>query len=274
MGTVSLSPLRALRYEMQFHGRRVLLRTFNDFSLWRLIEYPAAVRMLDLNPGDWVLDVGTGTSTFPLMLTRQGVNVVILDLDPQRVAYVTGLYSKVRGPHDGALLAVAADARALPFLKESFSRICAISSIEHIPDGQKVGWEIGRVLRPGGRFVVTVPFTRSRRRQFFKGIKGFQEAAPNEFVQADKNYLVRFYNPETLKEHFVRPLGARVVAASYFGRALLNGLYHESRLNRFWRSFILKDLPLAYLVHPLEETLLRRTEPFGVVMCLQKADRE
>jgi ubiquinone/menaquinone biosynthesis C-methylase UbiE len=270
MGRVGLSPLGALRSEIQFHGPGVLLRTRNDFSLWRLIEYPAVVRMLDLSPGDWVLDIGTGTSTFPLMLTRRGVNVVMLDLDPRRVAYVMGLYRKMRRPTDGMLQAVASDARALPFPDQSFDKISAISSLEHIPEGHKVGWEMGRVLRPGGRCVVTVPFTWSRRRNFFRGVKPFQEVAPNEFLQEGKGYLVRFYNPHSLEDHFIRPLGAKVVATSYFGRSILNGLYHESRLNRFWRSFVLKDLLLAYTVHPLEEVLLRRSEPFGIVLCLQK----
>lgn len=271
MRRVRLSPFGALRYEVQFHGPRILLRTVNDFSLWRLIEYPTAVSMLDLQPGDWLLDLGTGTSTFPLMLTCQGVNVVVLDLEPQRVDYVMELYARVRRPSDGKLVAVAADARALPFPDGSFDRVSAISSLEHIPDGLKVGREIGRVLRPGGRCVVTVPFTWSRRRQFFSGVKPFQEVAPNEFLQADKGYLVRFYNPAALEEHFLRPIGAEVAAARYFGRAFLNGLYHESRLNRFWRTFVLKDLLLAYLVHPLEEALLRHSEPFGIVLCLQKA---
>ncbi len=270
MAKVGLSPLRALRYEVQFHGPRILLRTFNDFSLWRLIEYPWALQMLGLKRGDWLLDIGTGTSTFPVMLTRQGVNVVILDLDPKRVAYVRDLYSRVSRRGDGKLLAVAADARCLPFFDASFDHISAISSLEHIPNGLAVGHEIGRVLRPGGRCVVTVPFTRSHRDHFFKGIKKFLEVGPNEFVQEGKGYLVRFYNPRALKEHFLDPMAARVVGTRYFGRAILNGLYHETRLNRFWRTFIIKDLLLAYLVHPLEEAFMRHSEPFGIILGLEK----
>ncbi|WP_298815044.1 hypothetical protein [Chloroflexus sp.] len=65
---IRLSALRCIAYEISLNGWRILRRTVNDFSLWRLIEYPWAAKALDVRRGDLVVDIGSGTSSFPYML--------------------------------------------------------------------------------------------------------------------------------------------------------------------------------------------------------------
>lgn len=268
--TIRLSPLTCLRNEVLLNGWRILRRTVNDFSLWRLIEYPTATRMLDLHRGERVLDIGSGTSSYPWMLARQGAAVVIAELDEERVRWQRER-SRNLGNASGQVWPVVADATALPFRDGSFDRVSAISSIEHIPDDRSVGREIARVLRPGGRAVISVPYTFRERTSFFRGIRDFRQVGRNEFVRARDGGLVRFYTDEDVEERFGRPVGCQIVRRTYFGRKILNDWYHETRLTRYWNTFILKDLPLAWLVHPFEERFLRKSEPFGIIFLLEKS---
>jgi O-methyltransferase StaMB len=54
-----------------------------------------------------------------------------------------------------------ADAMNMPFEDNSFDAVFALESIIHIPDRRQVLGEIGRVLRPGGRLVLTDFFERA-----------------------------------------------------------------------------------------------------------------
>src|SRR5215471_1304736 len=111
---VRLPALRCLRYEVALNGWRILKDTINDFSLWRLIEYPWCTAALDLRPGDLVLDIGTGTATYPQMLAREGVSTVVLELDAERVRWQRRKSLETARPGDGAIYPVVADATALP----------------------------------------------------------------------------------------------------------------------------------------------------------------
>ena len=53
--------------------------------------------------------------------------------------------------------AAVASATSTPFANASFATVVANCAIEHIPDLDSALAEIGRVLRPGGRFVFGVP---------------------------------------------------------------------------------------------------------------------
>lgn len=271
--TIRLSALGCLRHEVAINGRGILLKTINDFSLWRLIEYPEVTRMLDLRPGDTVLDIGSGTSSYPLMLAREGATVVVAELDEERVRWQQHKVAEV-GAGRGRVLPVVADATRLPFRDGAFTRVSAVSSIEHIPDDRAVGREMARVLAPGGIAVVSVPYTFHERHAFFPGIRDFQRVARNEFVRARDGGLVRFYTEADVEDRFGRPVGCQVTARHYFGRKILNDWYHETRLTRYWNRFILKDLPLAWVVHPLEEAFLRKTEPFDIIFRAEKARPE
>ncbi len=266
---IRLSALACLKYEVRINGWRILRRTVNDFSLWRLIEYPTVTRMLDLHPGDRVLDIGSGTSSFPLMLAIQGAHVVIAEVDRERVRWQQEKAAHW-GTIPGRLWPVVADATALPFRDNSFAHVSAVSSIEHIPDDRAVAREIARVLRPGGIAVISVPYTFHERTSFFRGIRDFRRIGRNEFVRPRDGGLVRFYTDADVEERFGSAVGCRIVDRCYFGRTILNDWYHETRLTRYWHTFILKDLPLAWFIHPFEERFLRKSEPFGIIFRLQK----
>ncbi|GAC1643330.1 MAG: class I SAM-dependent methyltransferase [Herpetosiphon sp.] len=267
MGRITLSAWRSLRHEVAINGWGVLRETQNDFSLWRLIEYPRMTEYLELEPGMQVLDLGSGTSSFPLMLAREGARVVVVELDRERTRWQQ---AKGAGLRRGAIVAVVADASRLPFRDRAFERVTSVSAIEHMEDDAAVGQEISRVMEAGAIGAISVPFTRDERGSFFAGIKQFERRARNEWVQRGKGTLVRFYTPEDVEQRFGSGAGCKITKRSFFGRTILNDWYHETKLNRFWRSFVLKDLLLAVLVHPLEEQLLQHAEPFDIMFQVKR----
>lgn len=269
MSAIKLSGLKSILHEIAINGWGVLVETHNDFSLWRLIEYPKMTEYLELQPGARVLDIGSGTSSYPLMLTREGVDVVVVELDVERVRWQQ---EQVRTGKTGRgrLYAIVGDAAHLPLRDQAFERVTSISAIEHMHDDHAVGSEISRVLAPGGIAAISVPYTRHERPSFFAGLKDFRRVRRNEFVQEGKGTLVRFYTDADVEERFGQGVGCRITRRSFFGRSILNNWYHESRLNRYWRSFILKDWLLALTVHPLEERLLADHEPFDIMFQLER----
>jgi SAM-dependent methyltransferase len=267
---LTLSALRCIAYEVALNGWRILRETVNDFSLWRIIEYPWATRALDLRRGDLVLDIGSGTSSYPHMLAKEGVDVVVLELDADRVRWQLAKRRATARPGDGRFFPLVASATAMPIRSASVTRIAAISSLEHIPDDEAVGRELGRVLAANGIAALTLPYTSTERTSFFKGIRTFLQVERNAFVQAGKaGSFFRFYTADDIERVYVRPAGLRISPLEGFGRSVLNGRYHETKLTKYWRRFVLKDLLLALFVHPLEERF-DRGDPLYVMFTLRK----
>jgi SAM-dependent methyltransferase len=87
-----------------------------------------------------VLDVGSADGPSVEWLKGRGVRTA-LDLDP-------------RGLRRGD---VCGSALALPFADQSFDVVAAFDVIEHVPSEDAILSELARVLRPGGRLLVSVP---------------------------------------------------------------------------------------------------------------------
>jgi SAM-dependent methyltransferase len=96
-----------------------------------------------------VLDLGTSTGTNLRMLRDIGMtNVVGLDLSDEAIRFCRekGL-GKV---HKG-------DITAIPFPDRSFDMVLATDIIEHVDADEKALEEVARILKPGGRAIITVP---------------------------------------------------------------------------------------------------------------------
>ena len=97
------------------------------------------------------LDVGIRTGEFVCTLARTTA-LRCTAVDPNRV-YVDGLRERcpeVRAQQIGIH-------PPLPFPDGTFASITLLDTLEHVPDEQALLDDLGRVLRPGGLLVVTVP---------------------------------------------------------------------------------------------------------------------
>lgn len=101
-----------------------------------------------------LLDVGCGDGRFTADAARHAETVGV-DLSRRAIGFAHTLAPQV------SFLASAAE--ALPFAPASFDVVTLLDVIEHIPDDQehRVVGEAVRVLRPGGRLVISTNTDRS-----------------------------------------------------------------------------------------------------------------
>jgi SAM-dependent methyltransferase len=122
----------------------------------RYLELPWAERALGARPGERVLDLAS-PKLLAVALARAGIDVVSVDALPLEIERWRRLAPEVRFE--------VADGRALPFEDGTFGRAYSISVVEHIPEGgdEEALRELARVVEPGGRILLTVPYAETYR---------------------------------------------------------------------------------------------------------------
>lgn len=124
--------------------RHMMLRRFAEVD-----------RHLDLASGRRVLDVGSAWGFNVMALNALGFRAVGVDIVPDQFAVGKRVAEFNRIPFDVA----GADACALPFRAASFDHVTLVETFEHIfaEDRSRAMAECFRVLRPGGRIVLSTP---------------------------------------------------------------------------------------------------------------------
>jgi ubiquinone/menaquinone biosynthesis C-methylase UbiE len=126
-------------------------------------EVRAFVRWAALPPGVCVLDMGcaSGLSTALILDTLRPQRLAAFDFDPPMVDLARRRLARHReqGPH----IAVA-DATHMPYGGGLFDAVLESGVVHHVPDWRAALREVGRVLKPGGRFCFAEP-SRGRLRR-------------------------------------------------------------------------------------------------------------
>ena len=168
----ALQPERSAleRFDLYLHDVMNSLRLEGQI----VFEYGTLLRAIDRWPLLRVLDIGTGRSTFPHWMSREGAVVTTLDLSKPAELGWGGFQERVNdivGRRPGAVRAVAGSMRCLPFAEASFDLLTSLSVVEHLdtdlPErtfvpyaeqqrrlGQVVD-EMIRVAKPGGYLYIT-----------------------------------------------------------------------------------------------------------------------
>lgn len=132
-------------------------KTGHRNDVFRNIEDSFVVKYGSFAKNDKVLDIGSGESVIPSFIKCEyDCEVYVTDID-QNELKKQDEYSKML---DISLHLEIQDATKLSFSNSYFDKIVAISAIEHIPDDGdiKAVCECSRVLKRGGKLLITVPF--------------------------------------------------------------------------------------------------------------------
>jgi len=131
-------------------------------DIFRNIEFPITIKLLCPKKDERILDMGCGESILPSFISKNyQCNITATDI--LDVKNIQGeFFKKTRSiVREGKFEFKIEDATNLSFSDETFDSVYAVSSIEHIPnDGDSKAFkEMLRVAKPGGKIVVTVPFS-------------------------------------------------------------------------------------------------------------------
>lgn len=124
--------------------RQARIHRAEDFNTWPLISglLPAAAERLEIGPG--------------LHPRVPIVGSYFIDLSARAVERLSAL--------GGA--AVVGEITALPFDAQRFDLVIAFDVIEHVQDDSRACRELCRVLKPGGRLLLSVPLHAERWTEF------------------------------------------------------------------------------------------------------------
>lgn len=130
-----------------------------DFTIARLNRYRklqcTCVSKLEFKDDDKVLCVGLGTGNEVFHILQRNRNVKIVGVDYSKTA-LRKAYSKafVWGKEIEVLMM---DVRRLEFAAGSFDSVLCLHVMDFIEDKRQATEEVLRVLKDGGRFVITYP---------------------------------------------------------------------------------------------------------------------
>jgi SAM-dependent methyltransferase len=236
------------------HKRAALARLLNPLSYPRGMEFAVTLRGLKLPPDGRVLDIGSPKLLFCWLAANTSLVMHATDIMDSFIEPTRGLLSRLGLSEEvGTRLCLERqDARDLTYPEGFFDVVYSVSVVEHIPDdGDSAALrEIGRVLGPGGRACLTVPFAASGYRETWVRRDVFERRRrPGERI-----FFQRHYDLPALDRRLVQPSGLRLESLTYFGEPWLP-------FDRFWNALPLTArLPLAW-AQPLFERVLLRELP-------------
>jgi len=121
---------------------------------WTRLRLAAVRDLVEPQPGDRVLDLGSAGGAVTHFLTTFGCGAVGVDAEPRAVETASQLFPGLRFE--------LADVTALPFGDASFDKAVAADLVEHLTDADlaRMLSELARVLVPGGSLSIYTPNVR------------------------------------------------------------------------------------------------------------------
>lgn len=116
---------------------------------WRLIRHHVKA-----NGSRLIVDLGCESGNISSVLSFSGSRVVLLDVDPSMLASIE------RDSRRQGISCLAADIYKIPLADGTVDRVVCTEVLEHLVDPAGAVREIYRILKPGGRTVVSVPNER------------------------------------------------------------------------------------------------------------------
>lgn len=119
----------------------------------RRFEWPWVTTRADLKRHDAVLEAGGGDTELQFLIARRSGHVVTFDHD-QVPLDSSELQARRLGISN--VLCRRGDLASIYYPDGHFDKVFCVSVVEHIPEAEKCVDELWRVLKPGGRLLLTI----------------------------------------------------------------------------------------------------------------------
>jgi ubiquinone/menaquinone biosynthesis C-methylase UbiE len=132
--------------------RYCLLKTLGASAFARWLEWRKLLKWLNLQKGEKILDIACGDGELSLRMAAKGAEVYGLDMSAKGIASAKRLAAIAKIKCEFTV----GDAERLPYADRYFDGLICSSSLEHFISDARSLSEMNRVLKPGGRAVLTV----------------------------------------------------------------------------------------------------------------------
>ncbi len=195
-----------------------LQRLLLPVSYWRSVEFSFVFRNLAARRNDRILDVGSPKELAFFLARRRECSIVYTNILSSEVEvteqYIRAQPGKVNQPP--RIVTQIEDGRSLTFEDNSFDGAYSVSVIEHIPENgdSRAVSELFRVVKPGGRVVITVPFDRQYRETFVQ-----RPVYERGVEQGARVFYQRHYDERSLNQRLVAHAGGRLNKLEIWGES-------------------------------------------------------
>ena len=218
-------------------------------NYWRCLEYRLISRAGNFENCDKILDIGSPKLLSLYLAKKLGAEIYATDIDDYFIREYGYLRKVEKIPAEKFHLNTE-DGRQLSFATATFNKVYSISAIEHIPDDgdTKCLREIRRVLLPGGRCVITVPFSPISQEEYSNPCfywSRWSSTTPDGMV-----FYQRRYSEQDLFNRLVIPSEMKIKELKYIGENILT---HSKK--EVWNVLP----PITGPLHPLLSKLFYTT---------------
>ncbi len=251
-----------------------LRRLIMPVSYWRALEFRMVYDNADFRPSDRILDIGSPKLLSLYIAKKLGAEVYSTDIDGYFVKEYTALRSAERLSPEKFHVEVE-DGRKLSFADDYFDKVYSVSVIEHIPEhgDSECLREIGRVLRPGGLCLLTVPFAPQSQDQY-RPAKSFYWSSASTTAADGSVFFQRRYSEQDLYDRLITPSGLRVKKLLFAGEKVFEDSDREllEHLPPFTDVLLgpVQTLMARMLLRPPVEDWHTLRKPLCAFLCLEK----
>jgi ubiquinone biosynthesis O-methyltransferase len=177
------------------HWREMTSRSLRVFNANQQARYGWIMKSVGDIRDKKILDLGCGDGCLSYCMAQRGAQVI--GIDNERLGIELAQHNLHSTSIKSRCTFIVGSAYELPFPDNSFDHVVSCEVIEHVQFPERMIAEARRVLRPGGKFVLTTPY---RTAEFPTDPNHVQEFFP---TQLHKMLGVSFSNVEIKLTHHI-----------------------------------------------------------------------
>ncbi len=185
----------------------------NDF--FEVLVWPAASRLLDLRPGQRVLDAACGNGLTSRRMAAGGAQVLAVDFSAEMLRFAAARSQEYAGQIEYRLVDATDEAALLALGERRFDAVLCNMALFDMAEYRPLTRAAARLLRPGGCFVYSIvhPSFNSSHIQKLAEEEDTAEGIITRFAVKVYTYMT----PETIPGH---AMAGQPLAQPYFHRPL------------------------------------------------------